>query len=400
MIALVGGMAVAGVADGQVLRPNADNRSGSTFAFAGGSGNPDPVESGYNIDPSEEFRVINFSYPVSDSGGGNSASANLVTQSRWTDYTSSNNRFSAITFDSTATASVTRASGTVRASSSDNINMGFRIEGLPAGQSIALHVVGSVTATGGGTGSIRLVNPSNANILNINGGAMDQTVLLTSNGEYSFRGTSSITVQRGINGSQNGMVHIVGSMTFQPAAVLGPIANSANGHRYFMLQPSSWQAAEDAAQRLNGHLVTINDSAENTWVFNNLATPTGGRPLWLGLTDQTTEGMFRWISGDGATYRNFAAGEPNNVGNEDYVQMRPGFATWNDVQALTTELVYGIVETNGCPCDWNNSGELNSQDFFDFLTAFFAGHADFNNSGVTNSQDFFDYLTCFFAGCA
>ncbi len=57
---------------------------------------------------------------------------------------------------------------------------------------------------------------------------------------------------------------------------------------------------------------------------------------------------------------------------------------------------------NPCPCNWNMDGALNSQDFFDFLTAFFASNADINMDGFTNSQDFFDFLTCLFAppaGC-
>ena len=44
---------------------------------------------------------------------------------------------------------------------------------------------------------------------------------------------------------------------------------------------------------------------------------------------------------------------------------------------------------------------MNSQDFFDFLSAFFSflPEADFNNDGSINSQDFFDFLSAFFAGC-
>ncbi|MGE3108267.1 MAG: hypothetical protein AB7G11_16035 [Phycisphaerales bacterium] len=55
-----------------------------------------------------------------------------------------------------------------------------------------------------------------------------------------------------------------------------------------------------------------------------------------------------------------------------------------------------------CPCDWNTDGTISSQDFFDFLTAFFDSNADFNHSGATDSQDFFDFIACLFAppvGC-
>ena len=51
--------------------------------------------------------------------------------------------------------------------------------------------------------------------------------------------------------------------------------------------------------------------------------------------------------------------------------------------------------------DFNDDGAVNSQDFFNFLTAFFASDAaaDFNTDGAVNSQDFFDFLAAFFTPC-
>ena len=66
--------------------------------------------------------------------------------------------------------------------------------------------------------------------------------------------------------------------------------------------------------------------------------------------------------------------------------------------------VNGPAVAPQCPCDWNGDGNLNSDDFFAFLTSFLVDmDADFNGDGQTNSDDFFDFLACFLnppMGCA
>jgi hypothetical protein len=56
---------------------------------------------------------------------------------------------------------------------------------------------------------------------------------------------------------------------------------------------------------------------------------------------------------------------------------------------------------SSCACDWTNDNTVNSQDFFEYLAAFFAQapDADVNSDESVNSQDFFEFLACFFSAC-
>jgi hypothetical protein len=75
---------------------------------------------------------------------------------------------------------------------------------------------------------------------------------------------------------------------------------------------------------MGGHLVTITTSGENSFIFN--IWPSG----WIGLTDEVTEGVWRWVTGETYSYTSWNPGEPNNSGNEDYVQFVGG-GKWNDL---------------------------------------------------------------------
>ena len=76
---------------------------------------------------------------------------------------------------------------------------------------------------------------------------------------------------------------------------------------------------------------------------------------------------------------------------------------WSTVSTGDPIVSFAVMEVAGqpCACDWNHSGTLESQDFFNFLVDFFAGApvADFNRDGAVNTSDFFEFLTTFFAGC-
>ena len=141
-------------------------------------------------------------------------------------------------------------------------------------------------------------------------------------------------------------------------AVLDSVINPANGHTYYLLDNSDWISAEDAAVGLGGHLATINDLAENNWVWDRWGT---NRSLWIGLYDPITgdgggtqhAANFVWSSGDSSSYRNWRPGEPNG---DDYTYILAkglsGGGQWNDkpVDIINSGQppMYGVVEVAIC----------------------------------------------------
>jgi hypothetical protein len=81
------------------------------------------------------------------------------------------------------------------------------------------------------------------------------------------------------------------------------------GHTYTLTPRSmSWTEAEAEAQRLGGHLVTINDEAEQAWVSETFGG-WGGWYFWLGMN--RTAVAWRWASGEPVSYTNWGAGQPS-----------------------------------------------------------------------------------------
>lgn len=152
----------------------------------------------------------------------------------------------------------------------------------------------------------------------------------------------------------------VAATTASQAAVLtGPVTYPANGATYYLLDAANWTELEAEAITLGGHLATVDDAAENLWIYNTFSAFGGtDRSLAIGYNDAAIEGSYEWTSGSPSAYTSWAPGEPNNfLGDEDYAVMwHPssgvGDGLWTDVpntNSITrpggsTAGIHGVVE--------------------------------------------------------
>jgi len=134
------------------------------------------------------------------------------------------------------------------------------------------------------------------------------------------------------------------------SVLTGPIVNPANGHSYYLLEQDTWTNSEAFAQTLGGHMVTINDQAENDWLLATFGSEE--IQMWIGLNDASSEGFYVWADGQPTTYLNWdlAFSQPDGV-FDDFVGIiglnHPGGLTagqWHDYNIELTPQLPALVE--------------------------------------------------------
>ena len=105
----------------------------------------------------------------------------------------------------------------------------------------------------------------------------------------------------------------MGAVGVAPVHAAPPVAsdwiyNATTRHFYAEVVGVTWADAEAYARTLSGHLVTVENQAENDWLQAQFPEPW----LWIGLNDSDQDGVWAWSSGRKVTFTNWRDGAPDN----------------------------------------------------------------------------------------
>jgi len=79
----------------------------------------------------------------------------------------------------------------------------------------------------------------------------------------------------------------------------------------------SWTEANDFCNLAGGHMVTISNQEENDLVLNIQDSFSSKPHIWIGFTDETSEGNYVWVTSESITFTNWHPGQPSNEGPDD-----------------------------------------------------------------------------------
>jgi hypothetical protein len=174
----------------------------------------------------------------------------------------------------------------------------------------------------------------------------------TNRTRLAFTGTMA-NINNALNSLKINTGGTLGNVQISVSATVNPVGyyyNPTNGHFYRPISSGTTYTNARAAalnttfKGQTGYLVTITSSDEDAFIFNNVPQS----QIWFALTDEASEGQWRIDAGpekgtliktsNGQTagnivgqYNNWAPGEPNNSGNEDYAVTKWNGSQWNDL---------------------------------------------------------------------
>jgi len=226
-----------------------------------------------------------------------------------------------------------------------------------AGQSASGFVLSGFSATSTLLTSISLVNPPSGTTF-----FLDTNRGLVAASGFTLTGNKTRLVVTGTMADINTALaslkvntgSVRGNVLLSVAATVNPVGyyyNGVNGHFYRPITTTATYTGARAASLLTtfkgqkGYLVTITSADEDAFIFANV--PQGN--IWFALTDEASEARWTIDAGpekgtlikinNGQTngnipgqYNNWAPGEPNNSGDEDYAVTKwGGGSQWNDL---------------------------------------------------------------------
>ena len=105
--------------------------------------------------------------------------------------------------------------------------------------------------------------------------------------------------------------------------------------RYQMVTGAfTWDQAKADAEARGAHLATITSSNEASFLLTTFGAGASGganaglTDLWLGGSDATTEGTWRWVTGEAWSYTNWASTQPDGGTGQNYLRYKEGWDDW------------------------------------------------------------------------
>lgn len=130
------------------------------------------------------------------------------------------------------------------------------------------------------------------------------------------------------------------------------VINPENGHAYKKISCKDWHDAQQIAIEQDAHLVSINNAAEQAWIYSIFGQKE--TPFWIGLNDVEKEGRWQWDSGEPVTYNHWTdlktvGAIPHTDAEKDYVVFtQHRFGSWQAVAPIREKMPqYAVIEQDG-----------------------------------------------------